>query len=43
MTSKSEPIETDVRRAETELQELNERLKDRPICGPGKGSVGGSS
>jgi len=43
MNSRRERIEDNLRGAEAELQQLNERLKDRPNFGPGKGSVGGYS
>jgi RNA polymerase-binding transcription factor DksA len=43
MTSTRERIEGSLRRAEAELQHLDERLQDRPNFGPGRGSVGGYS
>ena len=43
MTVARERIEDSLRRVEAELQQLVERLQDRPVFGPGKGSVGGHS
>jgi RNA polymerase-binding transcription factor DksA len=43
MTPGREHVEDDLQRAEAELQQLDDRLRDRPNFGPGKGSVGGYS
>jgi len=43
MTSSSEWIKANLRRAERELQQLNERLQARPDLGLGKGNAGGYS